>query len=145
MISGNAYSNYKKQSITTLTPIEIVVKLYDECERQMNRGVYFIDSKDYAGANTSLMKSIEIVGALRSVLDMDIEMSKGLDSLYEYFTRELIAANLKKDAEKVKTLLPMIGELKDAFSQISKMPREQINLQMTQSSAVAAQKTATAM
>jgi len=132
MITANAYSSYKKQSITTMTPIEIVVKLYDECERQMSRAVHFIAQKDYAGANAALMKSIEIVGALRSVLDMNIEMSKSLDSLYEYFTRELIEANLKKDALKVKNLIPMMGELRDAFSQISKMPKEQINLQAAQ-------------
>ena len=132
MITANAYSSYKKQSVTTLTPIEIVVKLYDECERQMNRAVHFIGLKDYESTNTALLKSIEIVGALRSVLDMQIPMSKNLDSLYEYFTRELIEANMKKDDEKVRVLLPMISELRDAFSQISKMPKEQINLQAAQ-------------
>jgi len=132
---GNAYSNYKRQTVTTLTPMEIVVKLYDECERQMNRAVYFIENKDYESTNTALMKAIEIVGALRSVLDMALPMGKDLDALYEFFTRELVAANLKKDADKVNTLLPMIGELKDAFTQVSKMPKEQINMQAMQNSA----------
>jgi len=132
MITANAYSNYKKQSVTTMTPIEIVVKLYSECERQMNRAVHFIAQKDFESTNTALMKAIEIVGALRSVLDMEIEMSKNLDALYEYFTRELIEANLKKEAEKIQVLLPMIGELRDAFTQISKMPKDQINLQAAQ-------------
>jgi len=132
---GNAYSAYKKQTITTLTPMEIVVKLYDECERQMNRALHFIENKDYENTNNALMKSIEIVGALRSVLDMDIPMGKDLDALYEFFTRELVAANLKKDAEKIRTLLPMIAELKDAFTQISKMPKDQIMMQATQNAA----------
>jgi flagellar protein FliS len=134
---GNAYTSYKKQSITTLTPMEIVVKLYDECERQMNRAVHFINNKDYENTNTALTKAIEIIGALRSVLDMALPMGKDLDSLYEFFTRELIAANIKKDAEKLGILLPMIGELKDAFSQVSKMPKEQINLQAAQNAATA--------
>ena len=43
----NAYSAYKKQSLTTLTPMEIVVKLYDEAERQMNRAIYYIGEKNY--------------------------------------------------------------------------------------------------
>jgi flagellar protein FliS len=137
MVMGNAYTSYKKQSVLTMTPMEIVVKLYDECERQMNRAVHFIGNKDYENTNAALMKSIEIIGALRSVLDMALPMGKDLDALYEYFTRELISANLKKDAEKVKTLLPMIGELKDAFSQISKMPKEQISLQAANNAAAA--------
>ena len=134
---GNAYSNYKKQTITTLTPMEIVVKLYDECERQMNRAVHFIGNSDFESTNTALMKSIEIVGALRSVLDMSLPMGKDLDALYEFFTRELVTANLKKDAAKVKTLLPLIGDLKDAFTQVSKMPKEQIHMQAAQNAAKA--------
>jgi len=136
-MTSNAYTNYKRQSVTTLTPMEVVVKLYDECERQLNRAVHFIASKNYADTNTALMKSVDIVSALRSVLDLDIEMGKSLDSLYEYFTREIIAANLKKDADKINELIPMIGELKDAFSQISKMPKEQIAMQAMQNTAQA--------
>ncbi|MCL2696763.1 MAG: flagellar export chaperone FliS [Oscillospiraceae bacterium] len=137
MIPGNAYSSYKRQAVTTLTPIEIVVKLYDECERQLNRSLFFLENRDLENTNAALSKAIEIVGALRSVLDLDLAIGKDLDSLYEYFMRELIESNLKKDAEKVKTLLPMIGELKDAFLQISKMPKEQVNLQAMQNASMA--------
>ncbi|MDR2532167.1 MAG: flagellar export chaperone FliS [Oscillospiraceae bacterium] len=137
MIMGNAYLSYKKQSVTTLTPMEIVVKLYVECERQMNRALFFIEGRDYGNANTALLKAIDIVGALRSVLDLDLSMGKDLDSLYEFFTRELIAANFKKDKEKLKILLPMVGDLRDAFTQISKMPKEQIHLQAAQNAATA--------
>jgi flagellar protein FliS len=138
MIPGNVYSSYKKQAVTTLTPIEIVVKLYDEGERQMNRALFFLENKDLENTNASLSKAIEIVGALRSVLDLDIQIGKDLDSLYEYFMHELIEANLKKDAGKVRPLLPMLGELKDAFVQISKMPKEQIILQEMQNAGAVA-------
>jgi len=137
MVLGNAYSSYKKQSITTLTPMEIVVKLYDECERQLNRAVFFIEKKDLESANAGIMKAIDIVGALRSVLDLDLEMGRNLESLYIYFTQELIEANIRKDAEKIKVLLPMFADLRDAFTQISRMPREQINLQAMQNAAQA--------
>ncbi|MCL2637823.1 MAG: flagellar export chaperone FliS [Oscillospiraceae bacterium] len=137
MIPGNVYSSYKKQAVTTMTPIEIVIKLYDECERQMNRGLFFMEKKDIENTNTSLMKAMEIVGALRSVLDLDIAIGRDLDALYEYFAHELIEANIKKDTEKVKALLPMVADLKDAFLQISRMPKEQIHMQAMQNSASA--------
>ncbi len=126
---NNAYSAYKKQSITTMTPMEIVVKLYSETERQLNRAIYFIEQKDFENANHALVKSQDIINALRSVLDMDIPMSKNLDSLYDYFNREILAANMKKDTEIIKTILPMIGELKDAFTQVAAMPKEQMEAQ----------------
>ncbi len=126
---NNAYSAYKKQSITTMTPMEIVVKLYSETERQLNRAIYFIEQNDFENANHALVKSQDIVNALRSVLDMDIPMSKNLDSLYDYFNREILEANMKKDTEIIKTILPMIGELKDAFTQVAAMPKEQMEAQ----------------
>ena len=119
----NAYSAYKKQSLTTLTPMEIVVKLYDEAERQMNRAIFYIGEKNYESSNNCLKKTQDIVNALRSVLDMDIPISKNLDSLYEFFNRQLIEANVKKDVEIIKELLPMFGDLKDAFSQIANAPK----------------------
>lgn len=127
---NNTYSAYyKKQSITTLTPGEIVVKLYQEVERQLNRGSYYIENKDYAGANKALVKAQEVVNALRSSLDMKVPVSKNLDSLYEFFNREILNANVKKDKDKVDELIPMISELREAFSEINTMSRDQMEAQ----------------
>lgn len=123
---GNAYSEYKKQSLSTLTPMEIVVKLYDEAEKQMNRAIIHINEKNYASANKELQKSQDIVNALRSVLDMKIPMSKDLDALYAYFNRQLVNANVKKDINIIKELLPMFADLRDAFAQVAAMPKESL-------------------
>lgn len=120
---SNAYSEYKKQSLSTLTPMEIVVKLYEEAEKQMNRAIIHIDEKNYAAANKELQKSQDIVNALRSVLDMKIPMSKDLDALYDFFNRQLVTANVKKDTKIIKELLPMFDDLRDAFAQVAAMPR----------------------
>ncbi len=123
---NNAYSAYKKQSISTLTPMEIVVKLYDEAEKQINIAIVSIEEKNYAVANKCLQKSQDIVNALRSVLDMSIPISTQLDALYDFFNRQLITANVKKDTGILRELLPMLAELKDAFAQISAMPKSQV-------------------
>ena len=62
-------------------------------------------------------------------VDMKIPVSKNLDSLYEYFNREIVEANIKKDKAKVDALLPMIGELREAFAEINSMSREQMEAQ----------------
>ncbi|MDR1754439.1 MAG: flagellar export chaperone FliS [Eubacterium sp.] len=123
---NNPYAAYKRQSVTTMTPVEIVIKLYDETERQLNRGIHFIGQKEFAEANKAMTKSYECVKALQSVLDMKVPMSADLDKLYDFFGREILKANMKKDVAVINALLPMLGELKDAFTQISRMPREQI-------------------
>ena len=103
--------------------MEIVVKLYDEAEKQMNIAIIAIDEKNYASANKSLQKTQDIVNALRPVLDMKIPMSKDLDALYDFFNRQLVTANVKKDTNMIKELLPMFADLRDAFAQVAAMPR----------------------
>lgn len=117
-----------------MTPMEIVIKLYSETERQLNRAMYFIDEKDYEGANKSLAKSLDLVNALRSVLDVSLPIGRDLDSLYDFFIRQIITANMKKDKSIIESLLPMIGELKDAFVQVNAMPKSEIAAQAAQNS-----------
>lgn len=128
----NPYSAYKKQSVTTMTPMEIVVKLYSETERQLNRAIMFIEQKKLEDANNALNKSLDLVGALRSVLDLNLPIGQNLESLYAYFEKQIINANVKKDTEIIKELLPMVAELKDAFTQVSAMSKEEIAAQEVQ-------------
>lgn len=128
----NPYSAYKKQAVTTMTPMEIVLKLYSETERELNRAIMFIEEKSFENANKSLTKSGDLINALRSVLDMKLPIGQNLDSLYSFFERQIVAANVKKDKEIIESILPMIGELKDAFAQIAAMSKEDIAAQALQ-------------
>ena len=120
----NPYATYKQQAVSTMTPLEIIIKLYDECERQLNRAVNFINQKDYAGAHFALDRSGQLINALRSALDMSVgEISTNLDALYDFFYKQIVFADTKKDIKVISDILPQIGELKDAFVQISKLPK----------------------
>lgn len=128
----NPYAAYKKQSVTTMTPIEIVIKLYSETERELNRSVVFIIEKNYESANNALNKSVDLIAALRSVLDVSLPIGKNLDAIYDFLEKQIIAANVKKDVEIVNSLLPMVAELKDAFTQIGAMSKDEIAAQSLQ-------------
>ncbi|MGN0649624.1 MAG: flagellar export chaperone FliS [Oscillospiraceae bacterium] len=131
MAIGNPYSAYKKQSVQTMTPVEVVIKLYSEIERQLAIGVDACESKpvDNKRANDAFIKAQECLDALRSVLDMSIPISTNLDQLYEFFSREAYKANIHKDPTEIKKIIPMVGELRDAFTQISNMTKEEIEAQ----------------
>ena len=123
----NPYAAYKKQSVTTMTPIEVVIKLYDESERQLHRAIHFIEKKEFEQAHNALDRAAELINALRSVLNMEVgEISQNLDSLYEFFYRQIIQADMKKDISIIEEIIPQISELKDAFVQISKLPRQSV-------------------
>ena len=127
---ANPYSAYKKQSVQTMTPVEVVIKLYSEIERQLAIGVSSVEeTKDYAKANAAFIKAQECLDALRSALDMSVPISHNLEALYVFFENEAVKANIKKDCTEIKKIIPMIGELRDAFTQISQMTKEEIEAQ----------------
>lgn len=126
---ANPYSAYKKQSVTTMTPVEVVIKLYSETERQMAIAVSAIEAKDVKKAHNSLIKAQELLGALRGALDMNIPISGNLDQLYDFFQRTAEKANIQKDATELRKIIPMIADLRDAFTQISQMTKEEIEAQ----------------
>ena len=109
---SNPYSAYKKQSVSTMTPVEVVIKLYSETERQLAIGISAIESKDIKKAHEALMKAQELIGALRGSLDKDGPISKDAEH-----------------AEELKKIIPMIADLRDAFTQISQMTKEEIEAQ----------------
>ena len=76
----NPYSEYKKQSVTTMTPVEVVIKLYSEIERQLAIAISYVEAKDNMKANTAFIKAEDCIDALRESLDMSIPISKELDS-----------------------------------------------------------------
>lgn len=125
----NQYSQYKKQSVQTMTPVEIVIKLYSEIERQLAIAIKCVEDKDYLKSNAAFIKAENCIDALREALDMSVPISKNLESLYIFFYKEIVKANVSKDCAEVEKIIPMIADLRDAFTQISQMTREEIEAQ----------------
>lgn len=125
----NPYSQYKKQSVTTMTPVEVVIKLYSEIERQLAIGIDFTEKKNFAKSNEAFIKAEDCIDALRETLDMSVPISKNLEDLYVFFYKVIVKANVSKELDEVKKIIPMIGELRDAFTQISQMTKEEIEAQ----------------
>lgn len=125
----NPYAQYKKQSVETMTPVEVVIKLYSEIEKQCAVGMDYVEKKNYAKSNDAFVKAEDCIDALRETLDMSIPISKNLDDLYVFFYKTIVNANVNKDLTELKKVVPMITELRDAWTQISQMTREEIEAQ----------------
>lgn len=125
----NPYAQYKKQSVETMTPVEVVIRLYSEIEKQCAIGMDFAEKKNYAKSNDAFVRAEDCIDALRESLDMSIPISKNLDDLYVFFYKTIVKANINKDLTDLKKVVPMIAELRDAWSQINQMTREEIEAQ----------------
>ena len=119
----NPYQKYQQQSVMTMTPGEMLLKLYDGTITQLNAAKQFHEEKDYQRSNTALQKAQKILRYLDQTLDPQYEISGNLSALYDYFIRRLVEANLHKDNGPIDEVLPMVTELRDTFAQADKASR----------------------
>jgi flagellar protein FliS len=116
----NPYQKYMSRMVTTMTPAQLLIALYDKAITELNKAILFIEDKNIPGAHNSITRVAEIVDSLDASLKEKYEISDNLAALYQYFREQLIKANVKKDPEILKSLIPLFQELRDAFDEASK-------------------------
>ena len=119
-MQNNPYQKLMQQSVNTMTPVQLLIALYEKGEIELTKAVYYIENKDVPNAHNSIIKAQKIIQTLDSSLKEKYEVSKSLGSLYDYMYRRLIEANVKKDTEILKEIIPFFRELKETFSEINR-------------------------
>lgn len=117
MAMANGYQQYKQNSVLTASPEELTLMLYDGCLKFMRQAKVFIEEKNIEGAHVSITKAQAIIEELDVTLNMDIPISESLRPLYQFMTEQLIEANIKKDAQYIDTIYPMVEELRDTWKE----------------------------
>lgn len=116
----NPYQKYMNQVVTTMTPAQLLIVLYDKAITELNKAILYIEDKNIPKAHNSIVRVSEIVDALDASLKEKYEISDNLAALYEFFREQLVQANIKKDPEILKSLIPFFQDLHDSFEEASK-------------------------
>lgn len=117
-MSAYPYQAYKNASVQT-SPAKLLIMLYDGLIRSIELGHLAISEKRIEDVNKQLIKAQDIIRELQSTLKMEFEISKSLSSLYDYFYRRLVEANIQKDSKALDEILPMIKGLRESWYQAS--------------------------
>ena len=115
----NAGDVYRKQSILTANPAELIVLLYDGLKKNLLLAKRHIDRNNPSSAHECLMKGQAIVEELVNCLDMSIPLSEELLPLYEFMLHEMAEANMKKDSSFIPPVVDIVSELEDAWETIA--------------------------
>jgi flagellar protein FliS len=109
---------YVRDSVSTASPARLVTLLYERLVRDLTIAETAIGAGDLAEANRNLVHAQDIVIELRSSLRPEAwEGGTSLAALYGFLIRELIAANLAKDAGRVASCRRLVEPLRDAWQQ----------------------------
>lgn len=124
MALNNPYAKYREQAINTATPEELTLMLYDGCIKFINISKVAIEEKNNSLANTNIQKAQNIISELMVTLNMDIEVSKSLMALYDYYNRRLVEANIKKDIDILEEVKIFITDLRDTWKEAMVLSRQ---------------------
>ena len=111
-------NRYVGDSVSTASPARLVTMLYDRLVRDLSTAEAALAASDLAAANTALVHAQDVVWELAAGLD-PTRWSGGpaLAALYEFIRRELVTANVKKDAARVVAVRELVEPLQEAWHQ----------------------------
>ncbi len=119
----NAASLYQGAAINTASPAELTLMLYNGAIKFCNLALIGIEEKDIMKAHNNLMKAQKIIRELQATLNFKYEVSKDFDLIYTRILNNLLAANVKKDTDKLNEALEDIRGIRDVWTQVMKVAK----------------------
>ncbi len=116
----NSYSAYQRNEIINLTPIEIVVRLYQALESSLHAAREAIINGQTAIKGEKLSHALSIVGELQASLNFQEggEIAESLYDLYSFMTKEILFANMRNDLKRIDSVLKTLGPLFEAWVKV---------------------------
>ena len=117
-MTKNARATYLDASIATASPARLLVMLFDRLVLDVQRGLDAQRRGDFEETHRQLTHAQDIVMELQSSLRAD-EFKGGYDlaALYSFMHRQLVLANIRKDAVITDEVLTLVTDLCDAWRQ----------------------------
>ena len=121
-MSNNGLSQYRDSRITSASPEETVVMLYEGAARFLGLAIKELEeNNDLVEKSLLIEKTVKIIDYLDSCLDEEKGdvIAKNLKDLYSYMVIGLTKANLKNDAKKMEEILGLLHTIKEGWSGIT--------------------------
>jgi flagellar secretion chaperone FliS len=124
MAINNPYTAYQNNSVNTASPGELTLMLYNGSLKFLHIAKKAIEDKNIELKNTNIKKVQAIVNELMVTLNMDLEVSKNMMSLYDYLNRRLAEANVKNDLAILEEVEEFLTDFRDTWKQVVQVNRQ---------------------
>ncbi len=115
-------SQYRETQITSASPEETVLKLYEGAVRFLGLAIKELEeNNDVTEKSLLIERTVKIIDYLDSCLDEEKGdvIAKNLKDLYSYMVIQLTKANLKNDVKKMEEVLGLLQTVKEGWSGIT--------------------------
>lgn len=120
----NPYATYQNNTVTTSTPGELTLMLYNGCLKFIQQAKKAADAGDIAEKNMAVQKAQAIISELMITLDASFPVAKDMLALYEFANSRLIDGNIKNDTALFDEASAVIKEFRDTWKQVIQMNRQ---------------------
>ena len=118
-----AYAQVSIESgVMSANPHQLIEMLFDGANSALVRARLFMQQGDIVAKGEALSKAINIIdNGLKAGLDQENggEIAANLSSLYDYMIRRLLQANLRNDCQAGEEVEELLGNIAEAWKQIS--------------------------
>ena len=114
------YQRYWEDSLSTMTPGELLLLLYDELVKRLTLAELELSKENYPTFEAAVNKSLDIIRYLDDTLDRRYPISRNLDRLYDYFGYELSRVKAGRNSTELTRVKGMVTELRDSFRKADK-------------------------
>lgn len=118
MLNKQGYAAYANNRITTATPAELTLMLYEGAIKFCNIAVAAIEQKDVEKAHNNIAKVENIITEFQATLDHKYPVAQDFDNVYSYLQERLLEANLKKDTEILEEILQHLRTMRDTWKEV---------------------------
>ena len=119
----SAYTQTKAQSgVESASATQLITMLLEGALERVAKAQGHMERGELAEQGEVIGKVIDIVASLDSYLDHDKggEVSKTLESLYDYIVRQLYQANLKNDVSVLEEVASLLTEVRAGWVESTK-------------------------
>ncbi|MCM1497399.1 MAG: flagellar export chaperone FliS [Clostridium sp.] len=120
----NPMAAYSTNKVTTATPAELTLMLYEGAIKFCNIAKVAMEKKDMQSANLNIQKARNIIVELQTTLNFDYPVAKDFDAIYTFIFDRMVEANVSKDPAVVEQILVQLREIRDIWKQVMKVARD---------------------
>ncbi len=116
--TANIQNKYKQDYVSTASPVELIVMLYEGCIKQLKLAKIHKESNELDKVSACIERAEDIILELVRSLNMSIPISNNLLELYQFMIDEMVDINFNKDVERLDPIIEMLGALCDAWNEV---------------------------
>lgn len=122
--TARAAAAYQQVEVTSRSPLELVVLLYDGAIGALRQTHAAMVDRDLAAKARGMKKALHIVHHLQSTLNMQDggEVAANLDAVYRDVIARILEANLKGSPDLLDEAISLLTTVRHGWSEIAEAP-----------------------